>query len=1058
VRRKLSAHEPHCHLTICAPLPTDRRWRHVREGEIEDMIDALGNPASKALSEALNKTGCIHFVSLNLIRSTEPREPSYLLLEASADGRDDNVIAAILASIGAVIFPIFQRACNVDRLENLDTFLRRHRCRLSQTMIPHVRRMIESCFGGALAKTVIGLPFAGLPGMTVARIRAEQGKVQVARSAIDAVGPGDAPLAYLEAAREATGAAALRGSGYAAQDADESDLTFVDHEDAPWLKERTGGNIFTYLRLVPGLSPVIIVFLALVWAGILYAWSFPAIPGAHANSWADVAWYVFDAVMAFSVSLPIVAVLLAVIGGMGYRALRKSEERNHPKDLDPDPAVVREMMLRENACEAHNHMVSITQVVRERFRLQFTLPFAMRIIRSSIEQKAFREGFLADIGTIHFARWLVLPNTNNLVFLSNYNGSWESYLEDFITKASMGLTGIWSNCEGFPRTKRLFWKGAVDGDRFKRWARRSMTPTRFWYSAYPELTAQQIRTNALICDGMRKISTASDAEAWLELFGSIPRPDFALETEEIQGLVFGAWRELLESRCIVIQFGEGDGRSWLEDLLKRNVLSFGDKRPAGNAACLAFSASGLAKLGLADEAQLAPEARPEGTHPASVTNFPAAFVLGMHSATRQRVLGDLDSKGEPYALNWGGQDNQADAVLLIYGLPDDKLQDAQRQKGCIAIGAFEKQELQRLDRFRLQHPVLMSTSLPPQAKNPPEPFGYADGISQPVIRALDFGTPRANPIHVVEAGEFVLGYKDNRGYFPPTPQVPAHKDPGNYLPGPPADLPKRWPEFQSRYATRDFGRNGSFLVIRQLEQDVEGFNDWLLRLSKDEGVSADMIAAKLMGRWKDGPSVVKYAYEGDTRSGDLDNDFRYGADDPQGYRCPFGAHIRRANPRDSMNPRNKHEIGIVNRHRILRRGRPYQEVVEGKPKQGLLFMCLNADIERQFEFVQQNWINSPSHHGLLNERDPVAAHGDAPFFFSMPNANGPGKRHVRPPGLVKLRGGGYFFLPSKSALDYLAAGAGAALAVAAQHAPPTSAVDTPSAGLDRPVVSAAPGA
>src|SRR5690606_30508896 len=113
-----------------------------------------------------------------------------------------------------------------------------------------------------------------------------------------------------------------------------------------------------------------------------------------------------------------------------------------------------------------------------------------------------RVGHLGDIGTIHFARWVTLPGTRDLLFFSNFGGSWESYLEDFITKAHEGLTAVWSNTVGFPRTRNLFLDGATDGERFKRYARASMVYTPFWYSAYPELTTANIRDNQVIRRGI----------------------------------------------------------------------------------------------------------------------------------------------------------------------------------------------------------------------------------------------------------------------------------------------------------------------------------------------------------------------------------------------------------------------------------------------------------------------------------------------------------------------------------------------------------------------------
>src|SRR4029453_13938250 len=127
----------------------------------------------------------------------------------------------------------------------------------------------------------------------------------------------------------------------------------------------------------------------------------------------------------------------------------------------------------------------------------FTVTFAFWLIAQFVG-RFYRAGFLGSIGSIHFARWSMVPRNGDLLFLSNYGGSWESYLEDFITKAHTGLTGVWSNTVGFPRTSNLFQDGATDGERFKRWARRQQIPTGFWYSAYPALTTANIRANAII--------------------------------------------------------------------------------------------------------------------------------------------------------------------------------------------------------------------------------------------------------------------------------------------------------------------------------------------------------------------------------------------------------------------------------------------------------------------------------------------------------------------------------------------------------------------------------
>jgi hypothetical protein len=262
-------------------------------------------------------------------------------------------------------------------------------------------------------------------------------------------------------------------------------------------------------------------------------------------------------------------------------------------------------------------------------------------------------------------------------------------------------------------------------------------------------------------------------------------------------------------------------------------------------------------------------------------------------------------------------------------------------------------------------------------------------------------------------------------------------------------------------------------VIRELEQDVAGFHAYCEaeaarlkdRLSEPYHITPDFIGAKLVGRWPEGASLVRHPYlprseekktgpmarpttapqvhgnlQDDASAPDqaaaqatapaghpveraahpshgADNDFLFGAEDPEALRCPFGAHIRRANPRDSFDPGSADQIAISNRHRILRVGRKYMPEAGDKP--GLFFMCLNGDIERQFEFVQQTWLRSPSFHGLSCEKDPLLGDGEAGACgFTIPSREGPVRLSPMPP-FVTTRGGGYFFLPGKRLIDFL---------------------------------------
>jgi deferrochelatase/peroxidase EfeB len=404
-------------------------------------------------------------------------------------------------------------------------------------------------------------------------------------------------------------------------------------------------------------------------------------------------------------------------------------------------------------------------------------------------------------------------------------------------------------------------------------------------------------------------------------------------------------------------------------------------------------------------------------------------------------------------------DRQIDAVMLLYARDSTRLdrleleQTAQvMERGGKVVFAIKFKEV-------------------PEPQNgaqrlPKEPFGFLDGVSNPIIRGIR--SPKAKDAsHLVEPGEFIMGYPDNLGYTPPSPTIAPCHDPAGILPSVGADLSRQRPDFSEPSATakRDLGMNSTFLVVRQLEQDETAYNDFLDVAAKaltasgsaPKGLSVplrDWIAAKMVGRWPDGTSLVRHPHlpgtcpiPGNPNLRDVppDNDFSFRNEDPNGLRCPLGAHIRRANPRDSFVPglekqtetatkeqddaqfaiQIKEQLRIVNRHRILRIGRPYEaqecyySPEQKLEKPGLVFMCLNADIERQFEFVEQSWVLGPSFHGLQDEIDPVTGNRHGSETFSIPTPEGPlWIKDIK--DFVTVRGGGYFFLPSKRALQFLA--------------------------------------
>ena len=355
--------------------------------------------------------------------------------------------------------------------------------------------------------------------------------------------------------------------------------------------------------------------------------------------------------------------------------LRHLELKNESDDSDPDLDVVRQIALHENQTPQQNHMISITRVQKSLLRKFVTLPIGLALVKKFAGHETERPGFLANIGTIHSARFVRLPGTRKLVFLSNYNGSWESYLEDFVEKGSDGMTSIWSNCEGFPETELLFTKGAKDGDRFKRFARRSMQPTLMWYSAYDDLTAAQIRRNALVTRGLTVADTGTNAEAWLDLFGSLQRPDAYIEKEDVQSIIFTGNRRLVQGVCHAVAFPESsklDQRQhWVSEITEH--IDLGKSSKKDGVAYLAFSSRGLACLDM-------PEAvgRQNDDDRTNVPGFPTAFSFGMDHPTRRNVLGDVgDNNPENWSWGQNSTDREyvkpvaTDAVIILYAFDEN---------------------------------------------------------------------------------------------------------------------------------------------------------------------------------------------------------------------------------------------------------------------------------------------------------------------------------------------------------------------------------------------------
>ena len=223
----------------------------------------------------------------------------------------------------------------------------------------------------------------------------------------------------------------------------------------------------------------------------------------------------FDGALGLSIKV----VGLGLISGVFFTApmivvwLRWLERRDSSQDAPPvDERLLGEMARREDWIP-HNHMGSVVLVKPGILRTALFrtghrgLGLVLRVLAT--------DGYLGSMRTVHFAHWAFVNNGSRLMFFSNFDHSWESYLDDFIEKAHGGLTLAWGSNVGFPPTRFLMLDGASHGRQFKAWARHSMAVSRFWYSAYSDLTVDQVERNARIADGLRKETlSVQEAATW----------------------------------------------------------------------------------------------------------------------------------------------------------------------------------------------------------------------------------------------------------------------------------------------------------------------------------------------------------------------------------------------------------------------------------------------------------------------------------------------------------------------------------------------------------------
>lgn len=254
-----------------------------------------------------------------------------------------------------------------------------------------------------------------------------------------------------------------------------------------------------------GLTVAVVIVLVVYWALLtLMAAAVSGLLSGHSGRPLFHAARVAALLGVFSIPLTAMAVLVWV----------RWLERRDPSHDAPvlNPARMLAMVRREDRV-VQNHMGSMVLVKPGMLRavvIRLGLWGLGLLLRVTA-----RDGYLASMRTIHFAHWALVDNGSRLLFFSNFDGTWESYLDDFIEKANQGLTLAWTNGVGFPPTRFLVMDGASHGRRFKTWARHSMPVTLLWYSAYKDFTVDQIERNARIAAGLRAATlTAAEAETW----------------------------------------------------------------------------------------------------------------------------------------------------------------------------------------------------------------------------------------------------------------------------------------------------------------------------------------------------------------------------------------------------------------------------------------------------------------------------------------------------------------------------------------------------------------
>ncbi|MEO6230219.1 MAG: hypothetical protein ABJB11_24110 [Ferruginibacter sp.] len=471
----------------------------------------------------------------------------------------------------------------------------------------------------------------------------------------------------------------------------------------------------------------------------------------------------------------------------------------------------------------------------------------------------------------------------------------------------------------------------------------------------------------------------------------------SLELSEIQAYLLSDYKAMASSRYYLVQVNDAAAaKRFLASIV--HGITYASATIKDTCFNIGFTSNGLKQLGYNET---------------NMHSFSREFREGMVTEHRQRLLGDFGCS-DPSKWQWGGPLNERiDLILMVFGKDEATAEN-------FYLELKEKFE----PALSVVH-VLAGKPLP----NDREHFGFRDSVSQPVIKGS--GAKPSGNNNDIDPGEFVLGYKNEYNVYPDTALLKVVQGKPELL----ADNGEGIADEQTKIKYKDVGQNGTYFVLRQLQQDVNGFWEFLKKQTteadeKKRNEEATMLAAKMMGRWPGGAPLVKY--DKDPGVEIEDNDFNYAKEDEFGDKCPFGAHTRRTNPRDIFEESSpKVSLSLTRRHRIIRRVRSYGDNFIGSAENhqpngevGLLFGCFNANISKQFEFIQYTWANSPKFKRLYADPDPFIGVQEDPEkkleqVFTIPQAT-TNRVITDLQRFVNVKGGAYFFFPAITSIKFLA--------------------------------------